>query len=133
MIRKVIIDTNVLVSALLASHDDSATVQVIKLVLKGRIIPVITKSIISEYNEVLRRKKFDFPEESISMLIDYFTGKAIEAAPIQTDIKLPDNKDLPFFEAVLSAEDHILITGNTKHFPVHERIITPRMFLNTLD
>lgn len=48
MIRKVIIDTNVLVSALLASHDDSAKVQVIKLVLKGRIIPVITKSIISE-------------------------------------------------------------------------------------
>ena len=29
MIRKVIIDTNVLVSALLASHDDSATVQVL--------------------------------------------------------------------------------------------------------
>lgn len=33
--RKVIIDTNVLVSALLSSHDDSATVRILTMLLDG--------------------------------------------------------------------------------------------------
>ena len=90
--RKIIIDTNVLVSALLASHYDSATVQVVKLMLKGNALPVITDRIISEYEEVLRRRKFGFPEESVSVLIEEIKRKAIEAEPIQTDIRLPDER-----------------------------------------
>ena len=129
--RKIIIDTNVLVSALLASHYDSATVQVAKLMLKGNALPVITDRIISEYEEVLRRRKFGFPEESVSVLIEEIKRKAIEAEPIQTDIRLPDEKDLPFLEAVLSSDDYVLITGNTKHFPFHERIMTAREFLDS--
>ena len=129
--RKIIIDTNVLVSALLASHYDSATVQVVKLMLKGNALPVITDRIISEYEEVLRRRKFGFPEESVSVLIEEIKRKAIEAEPIQTDIRLPDEKDLPFLEAVLSSDDYVLITGNTKHFPFHEWIMTAREFLDS--
>ena len=44
MNRKVIIDTNVLVSALLSSRDDSATVIMLMLLLDGHIISVITGS-----------------------------------------------------------------------------------------
>ena len=40
MIRKVIIDTNILVSSLLTSNEDSATVQVVKLMLRDSLIPV---------------------------------------------------------------------------------------------
>ena len=101
------------------------------MLLDGRIIPVITDGIFSEYGEVLRRKKFSFPEESVSVLIEEIKRKAIEAEPIQTDIRLPDEKDLPFLEAVLSSDDYVLITGNTKHFPFHERIMTAREFLDS--
>lgn len=42
MICYAVIDTNVLVSALLSSHTDAATVQVIGRMISGEIIPVYT-------------------------------------------------------------------------------------------
>ena len=51
-----VIDTNVLVSALLTSHADSATVMVMNAVINGDIIPMYNKEILKEYEEVLSRK-----------------------------------------------------------------------------
>lgn len=53
-----VIDTNVLVSSLLTKNLESATVGVIKLIADGTVVPVFSKEILKEYNEVLHRKKF---------------------------------------------------------------------------
>ena len=53
MICYAVIDTNVLVSALLSSKDDAATVQVLGKMLNGEIIPVYSNVITKEYREVL--------------------------------------------------------------------------------
>ena len=58
MICLAVIDTNVLVSALLSSHEDAATVQVVGKLFSGEITPLFSEDILAEYNEVLRRKKF---------------------------------------------------------------------------
>ena len=50
-----VIDTNVLVSALLSKKSDSATVQVMEAVFEGKLIPLYHRDIIAEYNEVLHR------------------------------------------------------------------------------
>ena len=55
-----VIDTNILVSALLSKHDDSATVQVVERMIIGELIPIYSIEIITEYREVLSRKKFKF-------------------------------------------------------------------------
>lgn len=55
MICYAVVDTNVLVSALLSSKEDTATVQVIGKVLTGEIIPVYSSVIIKEYREVLEK------------------------------------------------------------------------------
>ena len=60
-----VIDTNVLVSALLSSKNDSATVQVIEKVLKKEITPFYSEEILIEYTDVLNRKKF-------RMFLQYF-------------------------------------------------------------
>lgn len=133
MTRKVIIDTNVLVSALLSSRDDSATVIMLMLLLDGHIIPVITDRIFSEYGEVLRRKKFRFPEESVSVLLDEIRKKSKMINPTISDVDLPDEKDRPFLDALLAEDDTVLITGNLKHFPRHERIMTARDFIALYD
>lgn len=52
----VVIDTNVLISALLSKHDDAATVQILNAVFDGIIIPVYNTEIIDEYDNVLHRK-----------------------------------------------------------------------------
>ena len=45
-----VIDTNVLVSALLTSKSDAATVQVLEAIMNGQIIPLYNEEIISEYD-----------------------------------------------------------------------------------
>ena len=62
-----VIDTNVLVSALLSSHNDAATVQVVDKIFSEEIVPLYSTEIIAEYNAVLHRKKFKFSDDSINI------------------------------------------------------------------
>lgn len=55
-----VIDTNVLISALLSKRADSATVRVLEAMFDGRIIPLYHEDILTEYDEVLHRKKVSF-------------------------------------------------------------------------
>ena len=77
-----VIDTNVLVSALLSNNKEAATVQLVK-----------------RWN------------------------------------KLPDMKDLPFYEVVMEkrVDDAYLVTGNLKHFPKRTYIVTASQMLDILD
>lgn len=44
-----VIDTNFLVSALLSSHENAATVQVVSRLFSGDVIPVFSDDILAEY------------------------------------------------------------------------------------
>ena len=135
MIYYAVIDTNVLVSALLSSDDDAATVQIINKIYDGSIIPVFSNEILAEYNEVLRRKKFHFSEELVRTLLDSFISLGELISPSPSGEILPDMKDLPFYEVVLEKKDDdaYLITGNTRHFPAMPFVVTAREFLSILD
>lgn len=50
-----VIDTNVLVSALLAKRPDSASVQILEKLFSGDIIPMYNEEIVAEYVEVHSR------------------------------------------------------------------------------
>ena len=130
-----VIDTNVLVSAFLAKKSDSATVQVIERMIKGEIIPVYSNEIMNEYHEVLSRKKFKFSPELITFFLSAIEKFGILAEPSETGITLPDMKDLPFYEVVMEKRDDnaYLVTGNLKHFPEREYIVTARQLLDILD
>lgn len=130
-----VIDTNVLVSALLSSHDDAATVQVVGRLFSGEVIPLFNEEILNEYNEVLRRKRFHFSEDAVRILIDVMEkfGEAVRSSP--SGEILPDMKDLPFYEVVLEKrnDNAYLVTGNIRHFPKKPFIVTAREFLDILD
>lgn len=130
-----VVDTNVLVSALLTEHEDAATVQVLRKILCGEIIPLFSKEMIKEYREVLARRKFGFSVSLVTYLIAALEqfGMPVEYSP--TGIVLPDKKDLPFYEVVLESRkknDSYLVTGNKKHFPEEQFIVTPRELLSIL-
>jgi len=129
-----VIDTNVLVSALLSSHDDAATVQVVGRLFSGEIIPLFSAEILSEYYEVLHRKKFRFSEELIDTLLNTIGKYGICVEPTHSGEILQDMKDLPFYEVVLEKqeEDAYLVTGNMKHFPVKPFIVTANQMLEIL-
>lgn len=64
-----VIDTNVIVAALLAKHEDTATVQVMTSILNRELTPVYSEPILAEYRDVLQRRKFKFPPEDQEYII----------------------------------------------------------------
>ena len=119
MICYAVIDTNVLVSALLSNHVDAATVQVVGRMIAGEIIPIYSEQIMREYQEVLCRKKFRFEPEMIRYILSSLEKYGVLIEPSATGRILPDMKDLPFYEVVMEKreENAYLVTGNLKHFP----------------
>ncbi len=130
-----VIDTNVLVSALLSKNEEAATVQILERVLAGEIIPVYSIEIMKEYREVLNRKKFKFTKELINYLLSSIEHYGVNVYPAPTEEKLPDMKDLPFYEVVMEkrVDNTYLVTGNIKHFPKHTFIVTARQMLDILE
>lgn len=135
MICYAVIDTNVLVSALLSSKDGTATVQVLGKVITGEIIPVYSNAITKEYQEVLSRKKFGFSGNLIEYLLSAIEKYGILVDPSPSSITLLDIKDVPFYEVVLEKrnDNAYLVTGNIRHFPKKPFIVTPRELLDILN
>jgi len=130
-----VLDTNVIVSALLSSKADSATVQVLQKLFSDSFCPVISKEIMAEYTEVLHRAKFHFSPAIVEDLLFAIEEKAEYVIPASTGAVLPDMKDLPFYEVVMEkrTDDAYLVTGNQKHFPAEPFIVTAREFLEILE
>ena len=127
-----VIDTNVLVSALFAKHPDAAPVQILERLLDREIIPMFNNEILAEYNEVLRRPKFPFPENAIVWAVNAIIEAGIDSERVPVEETATDLKDVVFLEVAMSREDSFLVTGNTKHFPVIPRVVTPKEFLDIL-
>ena len=126
----VVIDTNVLVSALYSKNKSSNPSIILNKIFDGSIIPLYNKEILKEYQEVLSRAKFNFPKVLIDRIISYFlnNGIAIERAEILS-ISFPDPDDIVFYEVKMGLEDSYLVTGNIKHFPKEPYIVTPAEFI----
>ena len=133
MIYYAVIDTNVLVSGMLKKP--SIPNEIIKQSLVGSIVPLINEAILSEYREVTARPKFHFPQAAVEKLMTDIVKRGIWQNAEQVEEELPDPKDRIFYETAISAQREYsayLITGNQKHFPDKEFIITPRELLDIL-
>lgn len=56
--------------------------------------------------------------------------------PDHLDVVLPDPKDVVFYEVVMEkrkgTEEAYLVTGNKKHFPNEDYVVTPREMLDII-
>lgn len=127
-----VFDTNVLVSAMITSNSDSATVKVLELVATGRIIPLYNSEIITEYYEVLHRSKFNLRENDIANMLEMLVEQGISSYRVATSEQFVDVDDVVFYEIALSKEGAYLITGNTKHFPKTPIVVTPSEMLEII-
>ena len=128
-----VIDTNVIVSALLTHNLGVATAKVLDSIAKGDITCVYNEDILMEYREVLHRPKFKFPERKIDSLLTFITQKGFHSDRVPFDGTMTDEKDRPFYEVSLSVEDSFLVTGNLKHFPVTPKVVTPSQFIAIIE
>ncbi len=130
-----VIDTNVFVAALLTKNDDSATVKVYKAIADGLITSLYHKDILTEYEEVLSRPKFKFSEQRINAVLDMIVKYGIEVFPKPTGEILVDMDDLIFYEVAMEKrdDDSYLVTGNQKHYPVRDFIVTPAEMIEIIE
>ena len=128
-----VIDTNVLVSAILSIHPDSATVIIRDKIIDGLIIPLYNAEIIDEYRNVLTRPKFHFPTELVDAVLDVILQKGFSLERTKTEEVFIDPKDVVFYEIALSKEGSYVVTGNTKHFPVSPIVVTPAEMLRIFE
>jgi putative PIN family toxin of toxin-antitoxin system len=125
---KVVIDTNVLVSALWSESGIPA--EILKQTPEN-VLPCLNEAILEEYKEVLNRPKFNFStikKEQFLKMLKEFSEIVI---PEKSCFAMIDESDRIFYDTAIAAEA-FLITGNLKHYPVEPHIIAPNEFLKKL-
>jgi putative PIN family toxin of toxin-antitoxin system len=108
---KIIIDTNILVSAIIRNNIPE---QIIMWIISQPFIEwIASDKIVEEYKNVLQRKKFNLPLEIIQDWFDLFDEKLILVAS-KTIVDFPrDMKDAKFLECALESHADIFITGDS--------------------
>ena len=132
-IKSVVIDTNVLVSALLFGGVPGRLMTLWK---ERTIRPKASKGIIEEYIRVLAYPKFELSEEEISFLLyyeilPYFEIVRIKEGPI---LVTKDPSDDKFIRCAQAAGARIIISGDQhllKLSPYHQiQMLSPSDFLD---
>ena len=125
---RVVLDTNVIVSAFLSPAGKPAII--LSLALRGDLIICFNTAILAEYEEVLSRCKFAgrVHRPAFVRFFELVYKFGVNENPIPRKIHLPDETDRKFYD-VAKATDAILITGNTRHYPNEPFIKDPSGFL----
>jgi putative PIN family toxin of toxin-antitoxin system len=121
MIRAVI-DTNVLVSALISPSGNEALL--LLAVKQGLVRPCFSRAVLKEYSEVLARPKFAFSQDEITALIDLLQLQGELVRPARLSGISPDPKDDEFMACALTARADFIVTGNKKDFPRNQLGVT---------
>ena len=126
---RVVIDTNVIVSAMLSAG--GAPDQVVQLVLQGALRPVVDSRMIGEYDEVTARPRFGFDPVERRMLLEVLSTLAEHVVAPPLRLTLPDPDDRMFVEVARAAGADAIVTGNIAHFRPRRgtlgvAVLTPR-------
>lgn len=126
-----VIDTNVIVSSLLTHNHDSATVRVMDAVYSRRVIPLVNDAILAEYAAVLHRKHLKLNPTKCDFILSLMTDIGVHLDPVPSNMTMPDEADRKFLEIALAGRSESpvhLVTGNMKHYPMADFILTPAQF-----
>jgi len=112
---KVVIDTNILVSAILNPKGPSA--KIVSTILEGIIKLCISPAIYEEYHQVLNYERFKFDSKKVKRFLSALKNVAQWFTPTKKVIKIiKDDSDNRFLECAETAEANFVITGNRNHF-----------------
>lgn len=126
---KVVIDTNVVVSAALKDRDPETVIVFVAGQLEFEWI--VSAAILEEYKAVMGRAKFGLPEDILRKWNEMFdTLTTTVQANIEMDFPR-DRKDAKFFECALAADAEYLITGD-KDFMEAQKLVNTTILSVTM-
>jgi putative PIN family toxin of toxin-antitoxin system len=121
-----VIDTNVLVSALISRNGKPS--EIVRQMLNRAFETCYDYRMMTEYVEVLHRKKFSFIKAEIDVILDFIESDGLTVLPPALDTPFEDESDKAFYEVAVYCAAQ-LITGNKQHFPDEPFIYSPAEFL----
>jgi len=129
--KLVVLDTNVLVSGLLAGEKPTTPSLILTLVANSMLTPCYDARVIAEYREVLARSRLQIGQPAATALLRHIERYGLSVDPLPLDLDLPDPDDLPFYEVARLCLCP-LVTGNKKHFPDEAHILSPAEYYHAL-
>ncbi len=133
MIR-VVLDTNILVSALLQPQGLPA--RTFLITLAGTTAQLcVSGDIYAEYEEVIRRPKLKRSEAVIESALRAIRQNGFWVKPSEKVHACSDPDDDIFLECAQAARAHYIVTGNLKDFPAKwadAQIVSARQFLDAV-
>lgn len=130
---RIVLDTNIVVSALLQPLGPSASIFLMALAGKARLC--LTEPILTEYEEVLRRPRLKRDAAVVRHALASIRKAGDLVRPASGIHACSDPDDNIFLECAEAAEADYLITGNKRHFPdswKKTKILTAREFVTIL-
>jgi len=128
---RLVIDTNVLVSAAIKPAGLQRTVLLLAVTKPARLYG--SRSILEECREVLGRPELRIRKGARQQLLQLIKNHSFTMVPARRLDVAADPDDNIFLECAEAARADYLITGNLKHFPrfwKETKIITPREFIS---
>jgi putative PIN family toxin of toxin-antitoxin system len=127
---RLVLDTNVVVSAALQEEGFPRTVLTIALARPARLY--ISQPILDEFADVLSRGEFNVPRGQRLRLLQLIKNRSFLVSPYRRLEVTSDPDDNIFIECADAARADYLITGNQRHFPRFwkgTKVISPREFI----
>lgn len=118
MKKKIVIDTNIIVSAM---WNKGKAYEFMRNVIDGQYVVLVNDEILKEYKEVLFRPRFDFEKTDIIYVLNWFENNAIKSTHKKSNIEMLDEKDRAFYDLAKKC-NALLVTGNLKHYPADELV-----------
>jgi len=130
-----IIDTNVVVAALLTGNADSPTARILDGMRKGAFPFLISTALLAEYREVLLREKIravhGLSEREVDIVLTAIAANAIVREP-EARSGAPDKKDNHLWSLLQDQASSVLVTGDlalAKNPPRNSTVLQPREFV----
>jgi putative PIN family toxin of toxin-antitoxin system len=110
-IIRVVLDTNVLISALPFEGELS---RIVRLWQEGKIVPILSKETFDELRAVLEYPKFSLSRAEIKSLIEHETLPFFDVANVSEHVKgvCGDPGDDKFISCAISANADFTVTGD---------------------
>ncbi|MBF0263809.1 MAG: putative toxin-antitoxin system toxin component, PIN family [Gammaproteobacteria bacterium] len=133
----IVLDTNILFSGLYSSK--GASFKILRLIEKGKIKPIISTTLLFEYEDILKRKQEELilTNEEIDIILNnlcsfgYFQKIYFLWRPY-----LKDPKDDHVLEVAVASKTRMIITHNLKDFVGADKfgikVVSPKKLLETL-
>ncbi len=127
---RIVLDTNVVVSAALKPDGLQRTVLLLAITKPARLY--VSSTILSEYREVLSRPELRIRKGLRQQLLQFIRNNSHLVAPHRLLNVSADQGDNKFLECADTARADYLVTGNQRHFPKfwkQTKVIASREFI----